>query len=138
MFWCGDPICIDKSGDWGVGNTQTHPNGAWVQINKDGEVSHLVADASQDVDGGLTTSPVGWTRVLGSYNAFVKNHIWAVQIPDRKVHLSTLDGDMIYDNPNSDGWVLYNTNAIGEPDFSDPWFMTYKEFTETYKEMNNE
>jgi hypothetical protein len=134
MFWCADPISLDKSTSWGEGNKQEHLKGCWVQINDKDTVAHLVA--------GDEHNPVGWTSHNPfeglmpdewSSNLWTKNPIKAEQVGINPVELDTLDGPMEYANPNNDGWVLWNLEEDGEVDVKDTWFMPNTDFTKVYE-----
>ena len=134
MFWCEDPITLDKSTSWGEGNLQEHKNGCWIQINDNDKVICLVA--------GTKESPVGWKQHNPfeglmpdewESNLWIKNPFKAEQVTINPVKLDTLDGPMEYENPSNDGWVLWNIKEDGEVDTNDSWFMSNAEFTEVYE-----
>lgn len=135
MFWVSEPIVLDKSKNWGEGNIQKHKDGCWVQI-KNGKVSHLVA--------GDEFEPVGWSKynfskgtpyTMINSNLFWKRPVRAEQIYAPTVKMKTLDGEMDYDNSTRDGWVIYNTDMCGDPNFEDGWFMTNTDFKTQYEEV---
>lgn len=131
-IWCPMPMTIDMSAKWkSEGNVQEFPNGCFVQINSEGEVSHGV----QPYKG----NPVGWEKV--SDNTYVKTQpIMYEVITDLVVKVKTADnvGDnfMTHDNPTQDGYMVYNTILNEEEEFvanpNDKWFMSKVEFIEKY------
>ena len=66
-IYCAHPMTLDKSSSWGPGNVQHFPNGCFLQLNEQGEVTHGVqANASGTAPVGLRMKAglvdPGWPR----------------------------------------------------------------------------
>ncbi len=100
FVWCADPIVIDKRKSWGDSeeNFQKGPNGAFLKMKNDKEISHLVQPNSDK------TAPVGWIYT-GRENLYDKLPIFVggkVNKGEWKC-LNTLDGEMLKRIP---GWSI--------------------------------
>jgi hypothetical protein len=121
-IFAADPVTIDKSAEWGEGNLQNFPDGVFLQIPHD-TVTHGVQPNNDK------TAPIGWHHTGNSL--YGKNDIIAEITTDTVVTLITRDGDMIYDNPDKNGWICYNI-VDGMRDHTDPWFVTNEKFQQLY------
>lgn len=122
-------MTLDKSSSWGPENVQHFPNGCFLQVNDRGEVTHGV-----QANPGKN-APVGWHHVGGEF--FEKDLVWAEHRTESTVRLTTLDGPMVYQNPEADGYVLYNTTPTGDPDLRDPWFVPAEKFHRIYRAVED-
>ena len=75
--------------------------------------------------------PVGWTQPDKKVDIFIKSHVFAEQCKVPNVNLTTLDGEMEYDNPDRNGWIVYNGDE--EPNAFDVWFVANEEFEKLYE-----
>jgi hypothetical protein len=126
---CKHPVTIDRS-DWGPGNFQNGPNGAFLKLNADFSVSHLVQPNADK------TAPKGWERtetLQGGVPLFDKQDIWVDPriIENETVHVLTLDGPMTYQVTHP-SVLVYNMDENGEVDHSDSWIMTIENFQKNY------
>lgn len=124
-LYCGSPIMLDKSLQWGEGSIQRHDYGCFIQMDENGRVAHLVA-----ADENHNT-PVGWEPTSMEF-LFRKLPIFAEQTIQPVVSLTTKDGPMTYENHEGNGWICYNTKG-GDPDRSDHWFVPNAKFLVLYK-----
>jgi hypothetical protein len=127
--WCPSPIVIDKRADWGDSgsNLQNGPNGAFLKVNGDGSISHLVQPNADK------TAPIGWVKTVND-GEFDKNPIWispeVLEVGSAK-KMSTLDGDIEY-QIKEPSLVTYNDRG-GEPDLKDGWIQLLKDVMKNYE-----
>lgn len=128
FVFCGSPITIDKRGDWGAdaSNLQEAPNGAYLKMMTETEVSHLVQPNAD------RTAPEGWIPGDGP-GLFSKSPIWVTGVeipPGETTVINGLDSTMNYtfDEP---AMVCYNSDENG-PNYSDGWVQTMKNLRKNY------
>ena len=126
---CPSPVIIDKREAWGesASNLQQAPNGAFLKMQDDLTVSHLVQPNAD------FTAPVGW--VIGSapglYDKapiFVTDEVLAI---GSKVKLDTLDGPIEYD-VKEPAMICYNVGADGAANFADGWVQKLADLQKNY------
>lgn len=127
FVWCADPVTIDKRAAWGdtADNMQVGPNGAFLKMKSNTEISHLVQPNTDK------TAPVGW--VPGSTpGLFDKSPIYlGEQVnPGSSITIKTLDGEMTY-TPTELSVVCANEKN-GEPDLNDQWLQTVANVEKNY------
>ncbi|MFA7284634.1 MAG: hypothetical protein WC004_02325 [Candidatus Absconditabacterales bacterium] len=128
---CKSPITIDKSAEWGPGNSQLAPDGAFLKINE-GEggkmdISHLVQPNPEK------TAPIGWVS-NGQPNRFDKAPIWVDQKilnAGETVALQTADGPINYQVTEA-SYLCYNDKE-GMPNLQDSWVQTRKNLEKNYE-----
>lgn len=122
--FCESPMTIDKSDEWGPGNLQLFPKGAFLKHFAKGLISHGVQPNENK------TAPVGWVR--GNLGLFDKSPIWILEALEvGKTHrISTLDG--IIDYEAKEPAYLVCQDFDGDPDYSDSWAMAKKELEKSY------
>lgn len=127
FLFCGSPVTIDKTKDWGDNNLQLFPNGAFLKINDDNTVSHGVQPNSDN------TAPVGW--IANGDGTFDKAPIWVdeskVYENNHSISLNTLDGKMDY-VAKEPSVVVFNGNEESI-DPNDSWLMEVKGLKKNYE-----
>ncbi|MDR2191229.1 MAG: hypothetical protein LBP53_08985 [Candidatus Peribacteria bacterium] len=128
FLFCPSPITIDKSSEWGPGNFQNAPDGAFLKVNEEEElsVSHLVQPNKEK------KAPIGWSKV--GPNLFDKVPIWVDEelLPIGKIiSIKTKDGVMDYYVKEA-AYRCYNEKA-GEADLDDCWVQTERELKKNYE-----
>jgi len=120
--FCPSPVTIDKSEEWGEGNVQEFPNGAYLKHDDAGIITHGV----QPNDN--LTSPVGW---ISDDKGYQKLPIWIGEyITDtRLVSLQTLDGVVNY-QVNKPSYICYNGDE--KPNNKDCWVQSEEELIKNY------
>ena len=122
FIYCSSPITIDKSKDWGGNNLQVAET-AWLKLNSDNTVSHLVQD------NGFESAPLGWFR--NSNGSFDKSPIYVIIALETGIHpVKTKDGDMDY-NVTESSYLVCNLLS-NKPDYNDCWVMTKKDLLKHY------
>lgn len=130
FLFCPSPITIDKSAVWGPGNLQQGLNGAYLKLDDNGAVSHLVQPNEDN------TAPIGWVRSTDDHilPCFDKAPIWIDnQKPlsaDDKLSLITKDGTINYEITEL-SYICFN-DLNGQPDTTDSWIQTEKELKKNY------
>ena len=128
FVFCPSPITIDKTASWGPGNFQNGPEGAFLKINNDGSVSHLVQPNASK------TAPIGWvkTDVPRLFNKMPIGVLQVLTEIGNTVDLSTKDGDMNY-LIQEESYLVCNLNEDGiTPNKEDSWVITKKELEKNY------
>lgn len=127
FIWCANPITIDKRAEWGDSsdNLQIGRDGAFLKINDDGSVSHLIQPNADK------TAPIGWMK---SEEGFDKLPIWIEEesLQTGAIHkMNTADGPVEYSvvEPSR---VCYNDDA-GQPNMNDGWVQTEKNLAKNYE-----
>lgn len=128
FVFCPHPITIDRSSDWGPGNLQMAPYGAFLKMESPTVVSHLV----QPNKG--RTAPEGW--VPGDEpGVFSKADIW---VDDNNIipagvetQVMTLDGKMNY-TFNEPSVRCYNDDD-GQPNMDDGWVQKISTLKKNYE-----
>jgi hypothetical protein len=128
FVFCGSPLTIDKRASWGENddNFQKAPNGAFLKMKSETEVSHLVQPNADK------TAPVGW--VPGdNLGQFHKAPIWVdeeILQPGTTKELSTIDGDIKYE-VTAPSMVCYN-DLNGKPNLNDAWVQSVEQIEKNY------
>ena len=125
--WCPSPITIDKRGEWGnsADNLQIGKDGAFLKINDDNSVSHLVQPNKDK------TAPIGW---IAARNGYDKLPIWVADevLEVGTIHkMSTADGPIEY-SVTEPSRVCYNDDG-SQPNMNDGWAQTEKNLTKNYE-----
>jgi hypothetical protein len=125
FIWCPNPVTIDKSSEWGSGNFQNAPNGAFLKMKSPTEVSHLV-QPNED-----KTAPIGWVAT-NKPGYFDKCPIFIIENLSigRCVPVNTLDGDIIYDVKVPSCLVCNLVN--GQPNYEDCWIQSEEDILKNY------
>jgi hypothetical protein len=128
FFFCPSPCTIDKSSEWGPGNHQVAPNGAFMKINEGDAktISHLVQPNNDK------TAPIGWVKT--GFNSFDKAPIWVAEsalIVGETVHIDTLDGPINYE-VKEEAYICAN-DLDGEPNPVDQWAQTRTNLDKNYE-----
>ena len=127
FIWCGSPVTIDKRAEWGDGgdNMQVAPNGAFLKLKSQTEVSHLVQPNEEK------TAPVGWIKGE-SPGLFDKSPIYIGEKIEagQTVQISTLDGEMNYTTTELS--VMCANEKDGEPDLADQWVQKWSDVEKNY------
>lgn len=128
FIFCESPIIIDKRASWGENdnNLQKGPKGAFLKLNPENEVSHLV-QPNKD-----RSAPVGWipTNVTGRFDKapiYVGNTIFT---KGEVLKLETLDGKVTYE-VKEDTMLCYN-ELNKKPNMKDVWPQTIAEIKKNY------
>lgn len=127
FVWCSSPITIDKRDEWGnaADNLQIAPNGAFLKMKGNTEVTHLVQPNADK------TAPVGW--IPGSEpGLFDKSPIYIgeyIQAGD-KITLRTLDGRVTYTATELS--VVCANEKDGCPDLNDQWVQKISDVEKNY------
>lgn len=129
FIWCSSPITIDKRAAWGdsADNLQIAKDGAFLKINDDGSVSHLVQPNADK------TAPIGWHKSDDGIG-YDKLPIWVADevLEAGTVHkMNTADGPIEY-SVTEPSRVCYNDNG-GQPNMSDGWVQTEKNLAKNYE-----
>lgn len=127
FVFCASPVTIDKSADWGPGNLQNAPNGAFLKMSSPTEVSHLV-QPNED-----KTAPIGWVPGDGS-GLFNKAPIWVeeeILQPGTSRDVNTLDGMIVY-QVREPSMICYNGDEK-VANIYDGWIQTVRELTKNYE-----
>lgn len=118
------PITIDKSKDWGPGNFQNFPNGAFLKVEGE-EISHGVQPEDD------FSNPIGWipNKEAGFFD---KKPIWISDdtFEEGMISLSTKDGHIHYE-VNEPCKVCYN-NLNNKADLTDAWVQTIDSLQKNY------
>lgn len=127
FVWCDSPVSIDKRAAWGENhdNLQIARDGAFLKMNDDFNVSHLVQPNADK------SAPVGWvkTDVVGLFD---KSPVYVVELvhAGKTVHVETLDGPMDYEVKEYSAVVCNYKD--GEPDLNDCWVQTVANLEKNY------
>lgn len=128
FIFCPSPIIIDKRVSWGnnESNFQHGPNGAFLKMVDDNNVSHLV---QPKVD---LSAPIGWIPT-DDPGRFDKSPIWIddTLIDRSEVTLNTKDGTIVY-TVTEPSYRCYNMLDDGNPDLADSWIQTVRELDKNY------
>lgn len=128
FIFCGSPVTIDKRAAWGnnADNLQQGPNGAFLKMKNETEVSHLVQPNADK------TAPVGWIQGDGP-GLFHKEPIWVdeeVLQPGTVKPIMTLDGPIEYEVKTL-SQVCYNDKG-NLPNQEDSWVQSVEDIKKNY------
>lgn len=129
FLFCPSPITIDKRKSWGdsPSNIQEGPDGAFLKINDDNTVSHLVQPNSDK------SAPVGWVK-SDLPNRFDKAPIWVGEKVNsgETVSVQTIDNPapMTY-TPTEVSYICYN-DLDGAPNLVDGWIQKESALVKNY------
>ncbi len=131
FLFCASPVTIDKSAEWGPGNLQLAPNGAFLKVHEpEGEdltITHLVQPNADK------TAPIGWVKT--SSNMYDKVPIWVDDenpLPvGETVPIQTADGLINYE-VKEPAYRCYN-DLDGEPNPDDCWAQTEAALKKNYE-----
>ena len=118
------PMVLDRSAEWGPGSVQSFPNGAFLRLRSNDEVSHGI-QPNEDF-----SAPVGW-EPTAKRGLFRKKDISAERIEGSgSIVITTLDGPVSCPLPC---YLCANLNYHGEPDPHDRWPRPVAEFEAAYQ-----